>query len=269
MWRHLPTPLLALLLSVAPLRPCAAQPEQRTSTMLIKGAAVLAQEEGMAHMAEGRFADAIKPLERAAHAPPLTSAGERLNAATVHNALGGAYKNMARLDEAVASFERALSALSPLTIGAAQADADDARAARLEAAAVTNNLGSVHAEAKRDAEAAAMYDAALEAFDAEAARDEQPDPRNADALNNLADLRHGAGRMEEARVLHERALRIREEAFGATHPHLAGSLNNLAVLHMDERRPADALPLLKRAASITRQSAAPPLGTALHPAPGP
>ena len=255
MWRHLPTPLLALLLSVAPLRPCAAQPEQRTSTMLIKGAAVLAQEEGMAHMAEGRFADAIKPLERAAHAPPLTSAGERLNAATVHNALGGAYKNMARLDEAVASFERALSALSPLTIGAAQADADDARAARLEAAAVTNNLGSVHAEAKRDAEAAAMYDAALEAFDAEAARDEQPDPRNADALNNLADLRHSQGDLEEAERLYADALARREAALGAEHPETAASVNNLAVLLLELRRHGEALPLLRRAANIARATA--------------
>ena len=50
-------------------------------------------------------------------------------------------------------------------------------------------------------------------------------------------------------------MRGRERELGATHGELAGSLNNVAVLLMDLRRHKEALPLLRRAAKISRRSA--------------
>ena len=78
------------------------------------------------------------------------------------------------------------------------------------------------------------------------------DPRQADAINNLADLSHSEGSLGEAERLYKSALELRQSALGEDHPSVAGSVNNLAVLLMDQRRAAEALPLLRRAAKLAK-----------------
>lgn len=233
-----------LLLLLAP--PLARAPSQ-DSTFLVKGPGIQAREAGLAAAAEGRFADAVPLLERAARAPPTVTPRERAAAAGTENSLGGALKNLGRHDEALAAYGRALSLLSGLDGVAA-----------VDAAVVQSNAGAALAEAGRAEEAESRYNRALAALDAlEDADDDAADDgrHRADVLNNLADLRHGAGRLDEARALHERALALREEALGPRHAELAGSLNNVAVLLMDLRRHDEAVPLLKRAVRISREAA--------------
>jgi hypothetical protein len=50
-------------------------------------------------------------------------------------------------------------------------------------------------------------------------------------LNNLALLYEAQGRHADAEPLYKRALAIEEKALGPDHPHVAVSLNNLAVLY--------------------------------------
>jgi tetratricopeptide (TPR) repeat protein len=52
------------------------------------------------------------------------------------------------------------------------------------------------------------------------------------------------GRYTDAKPLYERGLAIREKAFGAEHPDVATSLNNLANLYRDRGRYAKAEPFI-------------------------
>jgi tetratricopeptide (TPR) repeat protein len=75
-------------------------------------------------------------------------------------------------------------------------------------------------------------------------------------LNNLAVLYDHQGRIlghqgryAEAEPLYKRSLAIYEKALGPDHASVAGTLNNLAVLYLDQARYADALPLVQRTIS--------------------
>ena len=61
--------------------------------------------------------------------------------------------------------------------------------------------------------------------------------------------------------LPQRALAIQEQALGATHPDVAQSLNNLAILYHDQGQYAEAVPLHQRALAIQEQALGP-----THPA---
>jgi len=76
----------------------------------------------------------------------------------------------------------------------------------------------------------------------------------ASTLYNLAILRRQQGSLAEAERLYRRALAIREQEQGPTHPDVAVILNNLAALQVAEGHYEDAQPLLERALSI-RQGA--------------
>ena len=229
-----------------------AQPSAQT--FVLKGPGVQAREDGLAAVAGGRYAEAVQLLERAIRSPPTRTVGERQAAATAENALGGAFKALAQHNEALAAFRRALALL-------------DGSGALLDEATVESNLGAVLADTGRPQEAEARYSRALRTLDAaahaddddEAAAAEEGDEltiahtrARADVLNNMADLRHGAGRLEEAHALHARALALRERALGARHGDLASSLNNVAVLLLDLRRHDEAVKLLRRAVKISK-----------------
>jgi CHAT domain-containing protein len=72
-------------------------------------------------------------------------------------------------------------------------------------------------------------------------------------LNNLATLLQDMGDYAEGRLLHERALRVREQALGPTHPDVAQSLSNLAFLLQAMGNYAEARPLYERALQIREQ----------------
>ena len=264
----------------------------------IKGAGAQARDDGLLAASEGRFADAVPLLKKAARAPPTRTTLEKMAAARIENSLGGALKALGRRDEAITAFQRAISLLEGADPGegggggAAAALSDDL-------ITVVSNLGSVHADAGRISDAEALYERALridcgrrkasphgdnladalnilagcravsrgaltgvddgdDGGDDDDDDDDLAEPATAavaDTLNNLADLRHGQGRLNEARRLHERALAIRERALGAEHVDIAASLNNVAVLLMDLRKHGDALPLLERAAKVSKAAA--------------
>ena len=256
-------------------------------SFLVKGPAILAQEEGLKAAADGRYSEAVKKLRRALKNAPEKTEGEQQHVATVRNALGGALNSLGRYSEAAPLFETALATFQraaacstvgprPAHCGAAGSERGfasaqrEARAAQSEAAVVMNNLGSVRAETGRRAEARALYEGAMSLFDEaagggggggdddddddddDAGGGGSKDPRQADAINNLADLCHSEGSLVEAERLYTSALELRQSALGEDHPTVAGSVNNLAVLLMDQRRAAEALPLLRRAAKLAK-----------------
>lgn len=73
-------------------------------------------------------------------------------------------------------------------------------------------------------------------------------------LNKAGVLLRELARYAEAEPLLERALGIRERAFGAEHPDTALSLNNLALLYDSQGRYAEAEPLFERALGIYRRA---------------
>jgi Flp pilus assembly protein TadD len=70
------------------------------------------------------------------------------------------------------------------------------------------------------------------------------------ALNAKIVELYRAGKFSEAIPMAQRALAIRENALGPSHPYVAQSLNNLAGLYHSQGRYADAEPLFKRSLAI-------------------
>ncbi len=64
--------------------------------------------------------------------------------------------------------------------------------------------------------------------------------------------RHRAGKLGEP--LYKRSLAIREKALGPEHPHVAVSLNNLALLYQAQGRYAEAEPLHRRSLAIREKA---------------
>jgi tetratricopeptide (TPR) repeat protein len=86
-------------------------------------------------------------------------------------------------------------------------------------------------------------------------------PNLAIQLDNLAQVLHDLGKLDEALPLHRRALAISEKALGPEHPDVAITLNNLAQTLHNLGRLDEALPLQRRALAISEKA----LGTE-HPA---
>src|SRR5712692_8185261 len=78
-------------------------------------------------------------------------------------------------------------------------------------------------------------------------------PETAFLLNRAAIYLKGHALYGQAEPLYKRALAIREQALGASHPNTAQSLNNLAVLYCKQGRYEEAEPLYKRALAICEQ----------------
>ena len=72
----------------------------------------------------------------------------------------------------------------------------------------------------------------------------------AELLNRAGLFFHGRANYSEARLLYERALAIREKAFGSEHPDTATSFNTLARLLREQGDLAGARPLMERALAI-------------------
>ncbi len=79
----------------------------------------------------------------------------------------------------------------------------------------------------------------------------------ADRLSNLGNVLKDTSAYAEAKVLHERALAIREKALGPDHPLLAASLTNLANVHYPMGAYAEAKVLHERARAIFEKTLGP------------
>ena len=153
------------------------------------------------------------------------------------NNLAAVYDHQGRYAEAEPLYERSL-AIFERTLGADN----------FEVAALLNNLAVVYQNQARYAEAEPLYQRSL-AIREKALGLDHPDVNVAQLLNNLAAL-YGRQRLcAEAEPLYKRALAIYEEALGPDHPEVARSLNNLAVLYLDQARYTDALPFVQRTIS--------------------
>src|SRR6202040_2846756 len=67
---------------------------------------------------------------------------------------------------------------------------------------------------------------------------------------NLAMVHQAQGKYAEAEAVFKRALAIREQALGASHPDVAHALRNLANVYRDQGKHAQAEGLYKRALAI-------------------
>src|SRR5262249_48332810 len=79
----------------------------------------------------------------------------------------------------------------------------------------------------------------------------------ATALNKRVIELFQAGKFAEAVPLAQRAVAIREKAFGPNHPNVGASSSNLAGLHGRRGRDADAEPLYKRVLAIVEKARGP------------
>jgi len=82
---------------------------------------------------------------------------------------------------------------------------------------------------------------------------------HAELRNGRTSLQEGGrqGRYAEAEALFKRSLAIWEKALGADHPHVALSLNNLAVLYRIQGQDGQAEPLCKRSLGIREKALGP------------
>ena len=129
----------------------------------------------------------------------------------------------------------------PAAAAKTPSDASLARAARLNAEALTALLDGQFADAlPRAQESLALREAALGASH----------PDVAVSLTTLAEVYRSQGRLDDAERLHRRALAIREARFGRDHPDVAASLNHLAVLYNARATYREAEGLLTRALEI-------------------
>ena len=76
------------------------------------------------------------------------------------------------------------------------------------------------------------------------------DTRVAMVLNNLANLCHNQGKLDEAEQHYQRALDIRREQYGPDHPFVAQSLNNMASLYRELGRLDEAETFLQKVLTI-------------------
>ncbi len=117
--------------------------------------------------------------------------------------------------------------------------ADDATRAGLH-----NSLGLAHVAAGDFATAVADYETALALV-----ADRTPLDR-ASLLNNLGPALLKQGRFVEARAVLGESLAIQEDAFGPTHPKVAGTLGNIGLVAQEQGDHAAALAYLERALVI-------------------
>jgi tetratricopeptide (TPR) repeat protein len=83
------------------------------------------------------------------------------------------------------------------------------------------------------------------------------DPEVLTALEALAGIHRNASEYDKAAPLYERALRIREIAFGQTSAELIGALDSLAYVYFGQKNFAGAEPLYERLLSIWENTAGP------------
>jgi CHAT domain-containing protein/Tfp pilus assembly protein PilF len=95
------------------------------------------------------------------------------------------------------------------------------------------------------------------AVPAVAQQDEAASLREAIALNKRIGELSKAGKFSEAIPLARNVLATTEKAFGPDDPTVAASLNNLAMLYVNQGRYADAAPLFKRALAIKEKARGP------------
>ena len=73
-------------------------------------------------------------------------------------------------------------------------------------------------------------------------------------LNNLAEVYHELGVIEQSEPLYVRALSLGKKKYGRDHPEMAATMRNLARLYEETNRPLEAEELKKRAAEVSQKT---------------
>lgn len=187
--------------------------------------------KGWEALAEARYAEAEEAWREAlARAPELPPTDPRRASSHLHLAM--VLRAEGHLGEAEAEARRALELVEAT---GRRGTTDEAR--------VLVTLGSVLRQACRFAEAEERLRSSVAIYD----RRDDGHPDMATALTELAVLLRATGKVDAAEDSYERALRIREQAFGRSDPEVARAMNNLALLKRDRGRLDEAEELLRDA----------------------
>jgi tetratricopeptide (TPR) repeat protein len=157
---------------------------------------------GVALSSTGKYPEALASLRESLSA--YEKIGDKAAMPSVLNNLASVYKNMGRLEEAKAYYERSLTLTEELR-GPNDPDA----------AIVLNNLGSVYVAMGDLDRALLLFQRSLSIYEKMLGPDH---PQTAAALNNLASVYQTKGDYERALVLYQRALAINEKVLGPGNP---------------------------------------------------
>jgi tetratricopeptide (TPR) repeat protein/tRNA A-37 threonylcarbamoyl transferase component Bud32 len=228
---------------------------------------------------------AIRQLERARALREAKLGPDHPQTLASMNDLASAYRDVGRLDDALALGEEALrlrkvklgpdhpqTLTSMIDLGASYRSAgrrDDTialivEALRLQKArlgpghpdtlASMNCLAVCYEDAGRHYDAIALLEEALRLFKAKLGPDH---PDTLLSMNNLAAVYRGAGRRDDAIALHEETLKLLKARLGSEDPLTLVSMNNLAVAYRDAGRLDDAIALGKEALRLRKAKSGP------------
>jgi tetratricopeptide (TPR) repeat protein len=159
------------------------------------------------------------------------------------NNVGGVLSLEARMKEARAAFERALSLAEKLGW------TEDPRIA-----ALLNNLGVTSRRLGEYEKARSYFERALRIRERAFGREH---PRVAFVVNNLGGVFYSLGRFDEAQRLHKRALAISERAVGPDSTDAAMPIENIGIIAENRRQFEVALKYYRRALSIYEKAYGP------------
>jgi serine/threonine-protein kinase len=223
-------------------------------------------------VASGREPSLIEAIGQAVERIPAHFEGQPDSEADIRHAIGLAYTNLMRLDEADAQFTRALAlrregspehaevlqarALLSWTRGRTdQAEADYRMALAVysadpasaqKAGEVENDLAALMSDLGRYEQAIVHAEASV----ASARALHLPPGVLGPRLENLGSALQGAGRLDESERTYREAITALEQALPERTVALAVALNNFALVYRDMSRPSDALEMFERAIAV-------------------
>lgn len=238
-------------------------------------------------VASGRAPTLIDAIGQAVERIPMHFSGQPDSESDIRHAIGLAYTNLMRLDEAEAQFTRALALRREGTAGHAEvlqarallawtrgrtdkAEADYRAALAVyaadpacakEAGEVENDLAALMSDLGRYEQAIVHAEAAV----ASARALDLPPGAIGPRLENLGSALQGAGRLEQAEATYRDAIAMLEAALPERTVALAVALNNFALVYRDLKRPAEALSMFERAIAVREQAFGPDNGDLVGP----
>ena len=198
---------------------------------------------GSVYADEERFEEAEALYKRSLGIREAAFGPNHSDVATVLNNLAAIYEAQGRSDELETFAKRALAIVTK-SLGPNNPDT----------AKVIRKLGVAYDAQGRFADADAQFNRALDIF----TKAFGPDHRFiATVLMNQAQLLEHQRRYDEAEEVYKRALAINEKARGPNHPDTARTLNDLAVLSLEQNKPANAVGYSRKATAAVLAHATP------------
>jgi CHAT domain-containing protein/Tfp pilus assembly protein PilF len=203
------------------------------------GEALTLYNEAVGLIAQGKYAEAVAPAERALAIREKFLGENHVEVAEILNELGAIFFRRGDYAQAERFFQRAL-AISEKVLG------ED----HLEVARPLNNLAFIY-QTRGDSQRAEPLLRRSLAILEKTPGSQHPDV--AVTLTNLAGLYHMQGDYVRAESLYQRALAIREKSLPVQHPDVAKSLHNLAFLYQTKGDYVRAEPLYRRVMEINEK----------------